>query len=931
MKTLSIFLFSLLQSGFLLQSHAQAGHLIGQVRDAKTSEPLPFANVFLNNTTLGTVTNVDGEFDFKIKELGDYELVVSFVGYETHKVKVTVGEDKNDLGIIKLVPSEIQLGVVEVSGTRDKEWGRNLKKFKKAFFGENKFAEFCEILNPWVIDFPKEKAGNRFRAVATEPIEIENKALGYNMLFYLTDFWKEPTQYAITGNVLFREIKSVNANEIASWESNRRKSYRQSTQYLFKAIIDHCVSKEGFNLYADTQESGSTISRSAQFYSDLGKGVIRYDTNMMVTPDKQPGFYRITLLKRLEVHDVKERARVRTYQDVSGQVSWINLKNDYVIVNKDGVAINPSEIIVSGDMSSGRVASMLPLNYRPNSATGLEEQKDFRVFQEQIYIHTDKPYYYPGETIWFKGYTNYATPSWQDSLSHTVYVELVDRTEKSIVMAKTLELVNGVFNNDIKLPETLPVRFYYLRAYTNFSRNFGEQGLFLKPIPILSLTEKINLNRTELSENENSDIRVTFNTNKKVYKPREKITVTIKVDDDDNNPVLANLSLSVVDSAQVAAVKLSNTILEGYPLKEIDKAKIDKAIIFPIEHGVNFSGRFLNENKKSEKAVLTVLQFNPNRFFMAQSDSAGIFSVNGLYFYDSASFSVQANGGKAGMYGSAKLIERKPAPIEFNLIEPQLEVINTESPQRILSGYENPKDARMLKEVVIKSSKELEEHTLDYRIKRPYGKPDYILKKKDINASYGNLLLALQGRFPGLIVRQVNNPGEGTKWVVYLQRAISIALPAEVLVTVNDVITTGSPASILESINPNMVESVELKSGINVLYGSVGGNGILAVYTKNDFEEVEKRKNILLVSVPGYNRSRKFMAPDYGQPNADSDKVDYRSTIYWNPEVLTDEKKGIAMVSFFAADLPGKYKVVLEGVTYNGQPVRGIYFIDVKN
>jgi hypothetical protein len=606
MKTLSIFLFSLLPSGILLQSYAQTGHLIGQVLDAKTSEPLPFANVFLNDTTVGTVTNVDGEFDFKIKELGNYELVISFVGYETHKVKVAVGENKNDLGIIKLVPSEIQLGVVEVSGTRDKGWERSLKKFKKTFLGEDKFAESCEILNPWVIDFPKEKTGNRFRAVATEPIEIENKALGYNMLFYLTDFWKNPTQYAITGNVLFREIKSVNANEIASWESNRRKSYRQSTQYLFRAIIDRRVSKEGFNLYADAQENSETITRSAQFNSDLGKAVVRYDTNTLVTPDKQPGFYRINLEKRLEVHDVKERARVRTYQDVPGKVSWITLKNKYVIVNKDGVAINPSDIIVSGDMSSGRVASMLPLNYRPASAMGIEDQKDFLVYQEQIYIHTDKPYYYPGETIWFKGYVNYATPSWQDSLSHTVYVELVDRTEKSIVMSKTLELVNGVFNNDLKLPETLPTRFYYLRAYTNFSRNFGEEGIFLKPIPILSLTEKINLSRAELPESENSDIRVTFSANKKVYKPREKITVTIKVDDDDDNPVLANLSLSVVDSAQVATVKLSNTILEGYPLKEIDKAKIDKAMVFPIEHGVNFSGRFLNENKKPEKAVLTV-------------------------------------------------------------------------------------------------------------------------------------------------------------------------------------------------------------------------------------------------------------------------------------------------------------------------------------
>lgn len=91
------------------------------------------------------------------------------------------------------------------------------------------------------------------------------------------------------------------------------------------------------------------------------------------------------------------------------------------------------------------------------------------------------PIIIPGETIWFKGYVNYATPSWRDSLSHTVYVELVDRAEKSIVMSKTIELVNGFFDNDLKLPETLTAKSYYLRSYTNFSRNFGDEGVFIKP------------------------------------------------------------------------------------------------------------------------------------------------------------------------------------------------------------------------------------------------------------------------------------------------------------------------------------------------------------------------------------------------------------------------------------------------------------------
>ena len=149
--------------------------------------------------------------------------------------------------------------------------------------------------------------------------------------------------------------------------------------------------------------------------------------------------------------------------------------------------------------------------------------------------------------------------------------------------------------------------------------------------------------------------------------------------------------------------------------------------------------------------------------------------------------------------------------------------------------------------------------------------------------------------------------------------------------TVNDALVGGDPADILSTINPNDVESVELRAGVNVLYGSLGGNGILAIYTKKDFTKFSEAKNLPIMKVPGYARARRFNAPDYSNPQTDTTKADYRSTIYWNPNVVTDAKTGRATVSFFAADLPGKYRMVVEGVTQNGEPVRCVYFVEVTN
>lgn len=59
------------------------GKLAGRVVDASTGEPLPGANVFLEGTTLGTSTDVSGEYTIFEVPPGTYTVVASFVGYAT--------------------------------------------------------------------------------------------------------------------------------------------------------------------------------------------------------------------------------------------------------------------------------------------------------------------------------------------------------------------------------------------------------------------------------------------------------------------------------------------------------------------------------------------------------------------------------------------------------------------------------------------------------------------------------------------------------------------------------------------------------------------------------------------------------------------------------------------------------------------------------
>ena len=66
------------------------GVIKGQLLDKEMdNEPLSFASVILKGTTIGTETDLDGNFLLSV-DSGDYVLVFDFLGYKTLEVPVSV-------------------------------------------------------------------------------------------------------------------------------------------------------------------------------------------------------------------------------------------------------------------------------------------------------------------------------------------------------------------------------------------------------------------------------------------------------------------------------------------------------------------------------------------------------------------------------------------------------------------------------------------------------------------------------------------------------------------------------------------------------------------------------------------------------------------------------------------------------------------------
>ncbi|MFB6340234.1 TonB-dependent receptor domain-containing protein [Saccharicrinis sp. FJH62] len=71
---------------FIIFSHlllAQSGVIKGRIFDEASNEPVPFANVVIMGTTIGSTSDLDGNFTITGVEPGFVKLQVSFVGYQT--------------------------------------------------------------------------------------------------------------------------------------------------------------------------------------------------------------------------------------------------------------------------------------------------------------------------------------------------------------------------------------------------------------------------------------------------------------------------------------------------------------------------------------------------------------------------------------------------------------------------------------------------------------------------------------------------------------------------------------------------------------------------------------------------------------------------------------------------------------------------------
>jgi outer membrane receptor for ferrienterochelin and colicin len=91
LHSIKIFLFTAVITQMVF---AQAGKITGRVVDAKTNEPLPFVNIILTGTQMGTASDLEGNFMIINITPGVYSVKASAIGYSSvtvQNIKVSTG------------------------------------------------------------------------------------------------------------------------------------------------------------------------------------------------------------------------------------------------------------------------------------------------------------------------------------------------------------------------------------------------------------------------------------------------------------------------------------------------------------------------------------------------------------------------------------------------------------------------------------------------------------------------------------------------------------------------------------------------------------------------------------------------------------------------------------------------------------------------
>lgn len=334
----------------------------GKIIDAVTKMPMQAASVSAQNTTIGTTTDNQGSFSLTLPN-GGYNLVITYTGYETEFQRISTSDaDNKTLQIeLKLKTKAMEDVAVKASNEVKNGWEQYGNFFLENFIGKTANSRFCTIKNKDAIHFYFSKRKNRLKVLATEPVKIENLALGYNISYALDSFTYDyaTTTSLYTGVLLFEEMTTSDSIQKKTWEQGRAAVYKGSLLHLMRSIYNKKLKEEGFEIQfiakAGTHETPIQLK---DYY-----GALNYDkddsTQSVEILPNQPEVAILFKQKPEELYSIENPDEPKDFQ-----LSVLSFTpGQSLIIEQNGFCYNEYDFIVNQYIGWKKMADLLPYNY----------------------------------------------------------------------------------------------------------------------------------------------------------------------------------------------------------------------------------------------------------------------------------------------------------------------------------------------------------------------------------------------------------------------------------------------------------------------------------------------------------------------------------------------------------------------------------------
>lgn len=314
------------------------------------NESMEGASIYLDGTTIGTLSDNNGLFEISASNKYNTLLIVRFLGYEDIIVS---NPYEKDFYTFVLVPktNEIETVLVVKDGFTRKQ---KMQLFKEQFLGITKYGKACKILNEDAIDFTYDLDTFIFKATSSEPIKVENPDLGYVIDFDLHNFYvkfnfKTIKSAFVIESMYLGTAKYTDVNSEDKIIKNRKDVYLGSSMHLFKSVIDNSWSPKGFILYE-------------------GKYSVKPDHYFKVA--KANDLYEVTVSKTNNASELNLGGISRTgfYADFNllynkKRQSRVIFKTKTFFIDNFGNTTHRDQIVFGGDIGQQKVGNTLPLNF----------------------------------------------------------------------------------------------------------------------------------------------------------------------------------------------------------------------------------------------------------------------------------------------------------------------------------------------------------------------------------------------------------------------------------------------------------------------------------------------------------------------------------------------------------------------------------------